>query len=235
MTGRRSRALVLGVSAAMALVWTCPAPSQVADRIADPGRWLREDGLDVVAGQLAGLAGWSALAWLTAGLMLTWAAELPGAAGRLADRAAARTLPAGARRALAVALGITLAGASSAQAAAYPGERAAATSVPTAPLSPWPPEATTELWTPPTHRPPLRPPPDRPGDADHVDWPVADEVRVATVGPGDSLWLIAARRIGPDATAAQVAAAWPQWHAANRDVIGSDPDLLRIGQRLAPP
>jgi nucleoid-associated protein YgaU len=52
---------------------------------------------------------------------------------------------------------------------------------------------------------------------------------------GDSLWEIAARRLGPAATEAQIAAEWPRWWAANRDVIGPDPNLIRPGQRLRPP
>ena len=31
------------------------------------------------------------------------------------------------------------------------------------------------------------------------------------------------------------AAEWPRWWAANRDVVGDDPDLLRPGQRLVAP
>ena len=61
---------------------------------------------------------------------------------------------------------------------------------------------------------------------------VADEV---VVRRGDSLWDIAARHLGPDASAAEVAVEWPRWHHANRDVIGADPDLLIPGQRLVPP
>jgi nucleoid-associated protein YgaU len=52
---------------------------------------------------------------------------------------------------------------------------------------------------------------------------------------GDCLWDIAARRLGPDATDAQIAAEWPQWYATNRAVIGDRPDLLEPGQRLRPP
>jgi nucleoid-associated protein YgaU len=52
---------------------------------------------------------------------------------------------------------------------------------------------------------------------------------------GDSLWSIAARHLGPDATTAQIAAEWPRWWSANRDVIGPDPDLIHPGQRLQPP
>ena len=56
------------------------------------------------------------------------------------------------------------------------------------------------------------------------------------VRPGDSLWLIAAHRLGPDASDADVAADWPRWYAANRAVIGDDPSLIEPGQVLqAPP
>lgn len=52
---------------------------------------------------------------------------------------------------------------------------------------------------------------------------------------GDTLWEIAARHLGAGATPAEVARAWPEWHRANRAVIGADPDLLLPGQRLVPP
>lgn len=52
------------------------------------------------------------------------------------------------------------------------------------------------------------------------------------VKAGDSLWGLAARELGPGATAAAVAARWPEWYAANRQVIGPDPDLIRPGQVL---
>jgi nucleoid-associated protein YgaU len=32
-----------------------------------------------------------------------------------------------------------------------------------------------------------------------------------------------------------VAASWPRWYAANRRVIGADPDLILPGQILRPP
>ncbi len=62
-----------------------------------------------------------------------------------------------------------------------------------------------------------------PGQAPHV------------VVEGDTLWDIAARRLGAAATAAEVAADWPRWWRANHRVIGDDPDLLRPGQVLHPP
>jgi nucleoid-associated protein YgaU len=52
---------------------------------------------------------------------------------------------------------------------------------------------------------------------------------------GDSLWTIAARHLGPDATDADIAAEWPRWHAANRDTVGDDPDLILPGMILHPP
>jgi len=63
-------------------------------------------------------------------------------------------------------------------------------------------------------------------------------VRVAArvvVRRGDSLWSIAARELGADASAEAIAARWPQWYAANRDVIGPDPDLILPGQVLRTP
>jgi hypothetical protein len=59
-----------------------------------------------------------------------------------------------------------------------------------------------------------------------------DEVQVR---PDDCLWLIAAQRLGPDASPSAVAAAWPQWYAANEQVIGPDPSLLQPGEVLHAP
>ena len=52
---------------------------------------------------------------------------------------------------------------------------------------------------------------------------------------GDTLWDIARRHLGPDATDAEVASAWPAWYETNRTVIGDDPDLVMPGQILRPP
>ncbi len=59
-----------------------------------------------------------------------------------------------------------------------------------------------------------------------------DEV---VVRRGDSLWHLAARSLGPSATVAEIAAEWPRWWRANREVVGADPDLLVPGTRLRPP
>jgi len=63
----------------------------------------------------------------------------------------------------------------------------------------------------------------------------AEEQRDVVVRRGDSLWAITARHLGPGASDAEIAATWPRWYAANRNVIGADPDLLLPGQRLRPP
>lgn len=55
------------------------------------------------------------------------------------------------------------------------------------------------------------------------------------VQQGDSLWTIAARSLGPSATAAQVAQEWPRWWSANRTVVGDHPELIHPGDHLAAP
>jgi nucleoid-associated protein YgaU len=65
--------------------------------------------------------------------------------------------------------------------------------------------------------------------------PAQQTPSTVTVRPGDTLWGIAADFLPTGATARDVAIAWPQWYAANRDVIGPDPDLIRPGQRLVRP
>ena len=65
--------------------------------------------------------------------------------------------------------------------------------------------------------------------------PATPSLEEVVVRRGDSLWDIAARHLGADASAAEIATEWPRWHAANAAVIGPDPDLLLPGQRLLPP
>lgn len=59
--------------------------------------------------------------------------------------------------------------------------------------------------------------------------------RIVIVHPGDSLWKLAALDLGPGADDAHIDAAWRSWYAANRALIGGDPDLIQPGQRLQPP
>ena len=59
--------------------------------------------------------------------------------------------------------------------------------------------------------------------------------REVEVRPGDSLWTLAARELGPRATDLEIARFWPRWHTANRAVIGEDPDHLLPGMVLTVP
>lgn len=62
----------------------------------------------------------------------------------------------------------------------------------------------------------------------------ASPPRAHVVAPGESLWSIVRDR-SPGASDADLATAVVRWHAANRGVIGPDPDLIQPGQRLVPP
>ena len=63
----------------------------------------------------------------------------------------------------------------------------------------------------------------------------ADGTDGVVVHRGDTLWSIAARHLGPAATASDIDAEWHRWFATNRDVIGNDPNLIAPGQLLSPP
>lgn len=65
--------------------------------------------------------------------------------------------------------------------------------------------------------------------------PAAALPAVVVVRPGDTLWAIAAHSLPAGATNAEIARACARWHAANRDVIGDDPNLIFPTQRLVPP
>ena len=63
--------------------------------------------------------------------------------------------------------------------------------------------------------------------------PQADQDVV--VRSGDTLWTIAARHLGPEASDVDVALEWPRWFDNNRAVIGSNPNALLPGQILKSP
>lgn len=71
--------------------------------------------------------------------------------------------------------------------------------------------------------------PARPNHAVHAD------TESHIVAPGDTLWAIAAATLVPHATTGEIVHAVNQWHAANHNVIGADPNRLFPGQKLNPP
>lgn len=73
------------------------------------------------------------------------------------------------------------------------------------------------------------------GDEGPSPRTAAESGRVVTVQPGDSLWAIADRVLGPAAAAADLASYSRRVHGANRSLIGPDPDLIHPGQQLRLP
>lgn len=55
------------------------------------------------------------------------------------------------------------------------------------------------------------------------------------VGPGDTLWSLAADDLPPGATDAAISRHWQRIYRANRALIGPDPDLILPDQRLRLP
>lgn len=209
---------------------------------------------DEALGGVAAIAAWVLLGWVVLVLLATALAAVPGIVGRAAGRLAGAITPAAARRTARLALGVAVAGGpvalSAVPAAAHlPGEMAnhpvgalPADDAADLPLierptrpgqSPQPAEPLRVANTSGGASVPAPPEPvtDRPAEPEPPEPPPTS----VAVQEGDSLWKIAARHLGPDATDAQIAAAWPRWYMANRDVIGDDPNLIVPGTSLTPP
>lgn len=92
------------------------------------------------------------------------------------------------------------------------------------PATPPAPQITARPAAPPESPPPAPLPPS-----------TSPTTSTCTVVPGDSLWSIAARRLGKGATATRVAHYWPRVYAHNSSVVGDDPSLIHPGQRLTLP
>ena len=201
------------------------------------------DPTGLVVAVLALLA-WALITWLATGLALVCLGRLPGLTGRVAAAVAAQALPTALRRSLEIALGASLAlgtvGAAPALAAVSSPAAGPSTGSSSGPVAvvnlDWPGQASVPAD--PTSASSARP-------AAAVRPATAPGVRAGlVVQPGDTLWSLAKRslqvasgsgRSSVDPTDAQVATAWPSWWAANRAVIGDDPDLLRPGTALVTP
>ena len=217
---------VMAAVAALLLALTPGLPDPSA--ATDPQAFVDAHGPDaVVAAAAAGLA-WVAWGWGALGLLLTALSATPGLVGVLARTAGRLLLPASARRAAAVALGVGLTVGAPVLSAcsAAPEPVAAVASLPSAvPVPDWPtarlPSAAAEVPAP----PPV------------PEWPAGTPEHV--VVRGDCLWDIAAAdlrtRTGGEPAASDVARAVAAWWSANAGVIGPDPDLLLPGQVLRAP
>lgn len=77
--------------------------------------------------------------------------------------------------------------------------------------------------------------PDRPSSATPPAAVRRRHTGVVIVRPGDTLWAISRRSLPAGASDAEIARSCAAWYAANRTVIGDDPDLIIPEQHLHPP
>jgi nucleoid-associated protein YgaU len=185
--------------------------------------------------------------WLAVGIVATLMVGLPGLPGRLAAGISTALLPAVIRRAVASAAGVGVMLAPIAADARTPdpgthttvtvcplptpAATAATPALPTTPTTPVPPTTLpAPMW-------PLSASPSGlagNSTSNSASNPATGSIHV-NVNPGDSLWEIAAERLGPTASSADVARAWRRIYALNHDVIGGDPSSIRPGQSLSVP
>ncbi len=227
---------------AWALSTAGPGLAELRAVATDPQRVVDTQGADVLLVGAVGALAWLCWAWAAVGLLLTGLSAVPGAAGRLARLLLAGVLPAGARRAAAVAVGLSLAAtAPTAVSVAGPAPAVAAEAV----QAPTVQALTVPVET--VEAPMGRAPTggaaavDRPASTGVVpDWPGRPEPGDHVVLRGDCLWDIAAdwlarQHPGTPVADPETARAVTAWWQANADVIGPDPDLLLPGQVLRPP
>jgi hypothetical protein len=229
--------------AAWALRSLSPTLAEVQAAAADPQGMVDRAGADALVLVTVPVLAWLCWTWGTLGLLLTAASTAPGATGRLAAVLLTGVLPAGARRAAAVALGLGLSTAAPAVLLPAAPPLAVATAAATDPgghgerlLVDWPAAPAGDVvldW-------PSTPPPTEgspPGAA--PDWPRSTGVGHVVLR-GDCLWDVAAEWLQRQAPGtpigdAEVQRAVRAWWQANAAVIGPDPDLLLPGQVLRPP
>jgi len=230
-------ATVLGSAAALA---GCAArPIQLVNGLHSPRAWVADVGPDAAVAVLAGALLWLVALWTAIALSATALALLPGRLGLIAGSVSGRLSPAVLRRMVAAAAGTSIL-ISPVAGFAEPAGHAAPAGVGTSTtLAPGPALATAG--------PPLATAAPAPAPELTVGLPMdrsgarqpAVRGRLAsgpvTVRPGDSLWTIAAHRLGNAPTAARIHAEWPRWYAANRQLIGADPNLLHPGASLQAP
>ena len=259
--GRRGAGMAAATAVgALGLWWLAEAAVAGARAVGAASPAAPDEVLTLVAAVAALAVG----TWLLVGFTLSVLAHLPGAAGDLARRWAEQISPAVVRRVAAVVVGASLSGALAPGTATADGpaggHRQAGRQART--RRPW---GRRWLQRPPPRwlrraarrpaprllgsrhrygRRPLRPRGGRPtalscdGRPPPGWWPPTrrpTSARGWSCAGATPCGTSSQRHLGPDASDAEVAAEWPRWHEANRDVIGHDPDLLLPGQVLQAP
>ena len=193
--------------------------------------WVDAAGVDTAAVRIATAVLWLACVWFAVGLLAVGLSATPGAAGRIAARVARATLPRALYRVAASAAGLGVLFAPVNALAHGTSPQASNTSSTPAPIWPTDDPVRAPAWpaSPPAHQATHVPHPPAPGRQS----PGPD--RAVVVRPGDSLWRIAAQHLRPSAPDRRIAEEWPRWYAANRSVIGTDPDHIVAGQVLTSP
>ena len=244
------------------LSWAAGSPAVALSALVSAVR--TGDNIDTALAATAGVAGWACLSWFGAMIAFEAGATVPGLVGSISAWIAGHLGPRSARTAVRWLLGATLAAAplvsipamSVSAFAVSPGVDVspAAPAMLDRPIA----AASVTAEEPLTAEKPLldrsRPAPTV-SPAARIAGPAPAAGRTPNAGPaavqssaasgpvggyvvrpGDTLWAIASHQLGPHQTAAAVAAQWPRWYAANREVIGGDPNLIRPGEVLrAPP
>lgn len=208
------------------------ALSSTARLIAAPGR----TGADELITALSAAAALLLMLWLTLGMLSSAVGTLPGPGGVLARRVRDRIAPGAVRRWSALMLGVAVAsGVAPGGAVATPTTISQALDeVDHTRRAPDPSWLPVQAVTP---APEWIPVPVRSTPPVSLTTPreLAQDTQDVVVRRGDTLWDLAAAHLSPEATDAEIAAEWQRWYAANRAVIGDDPDLILPGQILVIP
>ena len=231
--------LGLGVALALAvMLWRLVERTVAAVGAGGPAR-----ADELLIGLTASLA-LACVLWLALGLMLGLLAQVPGSLGRVALAVAEVLTPRLLRQGAGFVLGVGVV------AGLAPGTAVAEPPSPSSSISQaWSTTAGPDAVSPSLPDPGFHSLPDpswvpaaptvRPqADVGLLSRAPADTVDTrpdVVVQRGDTLWTIAARHLGPGASDAEIAQAWPAWFDANRGVIGDDPDLILPGQVLRAP
>jgi LysM repeat protein len=200
----------------------------IVQRLAALPSWLESAGPDTVAAAIAGAALWLAALWLAIGLLASFGGALPGALGRAARTVARVSLPRTVYPLVVGAAGVgVLLCSAGAQAATHRAPSKPALAAPN-----WPTDdaARTPRWPILTPHQPAAPRVPR-----ATQQPAAARPAAVVVRRGDSLWRIAAAHLPGRPSDRRIAASWPRWYSANRQLIGTDPNVIRPGEVLHAP